>query len=118
MALAPSASTIPRPAPGWPFRMERTVRLSASSATRATSAMVTTEPSLCALSTMSWNSCTVCSLERAVTVALSIWPGTAGRAPSWPAETCTFCVFSAATRSEGTRAYFSISAGSIQMRMA
>ena len=51
-------------------------------------------------------------------VAFSIWPFTAGNWPSWPAETCTFWLLSATIRSDGISAYFSISAGSIQMRIA
>jgi hypothetical protein len=94
------------------------LRLSGPSSTRATSASVTTEPSGAAFSTMALNSSTVCSLVRAVMGALSICPPTAGRAPSWPAETCAFWALSAATMSEGIRAKRSRRAGSIQMRMA
>ena len=59
IALAPSASTMPMPAPGRPFKRDLMVRLSASRATRATSAMVTTEPSVPDFSTMLSNSSTV-----------------------------------------------------------
>ncbi|MNT08477.1 hypothetical protein D3C72_1432210 [compost metagenome] len=118
MALAPSASTTPRPAPGWLLRRDFTVRLSASSSTRATSPTVTSEPSVAALSTMPWNSSTVLSLVRAVMVALSIWSLTAGSAPSCPADTCAFCEFSAEMMSDGISANCSSLPGSIQMRMA
>ena len=94
------------------------VRLSAPSSTRATSFMSTTEPSTDDFRTMSSNCSTVLSLVRAVMVAFSCWSATAGSAPSWPAETWAFCEFSALTRSDGISAYFSILAGSIQMRIA
>ena len=118
MAFAPSASTMPRPAPTMPLSLDFTVRLSGPSSTRATSFMVTTEPSVAALSTMFSNCSTVCSLVRAVMVALSCWLVTAGSAPSWPADTWAFWAFRALIRSDGISAYFCISAGSIQMRMA
>ena len=106
------------PAPGMPLSLAFTVRFSAPSSTRATSLMVTTEPSSADLSTMASNCSTVLSLVRAVMVALSCWSDTAGRAPSWPADTWAFWALSALTRSDGISAYFSILAGSIQMRMA
>ncbi len=45
----------------------------------------------------------VCSCDWAVTVALMRWPGAAGWAPIWPAETCTFCAWTAANTSDGCR---------------
>ena len=106
------------PAPRMPLSLAWIDRLSAASSTRATSLMVTTAPSVAVLSTTASNCSGVLSLVRAVMVALSCWFFTAGSAPSWPAETWAFWLFSAATRSEGIRRYFSIFAGSIQMRMA
>ena len=118
VALAPSASTMPMPAPGLPFRREVMERLSAPSSTRATSLISTAEPSGATLSKMFLNSSTVLSLVRAVMVALSCWSGAAGRAPSCPAETWAFCAFSAAMMSDGINANFCNRAGFIQMRMA
>ena len=118
VALAPSASTMPMPAPGLPFRREVMARLSAPNSTRATSFSSTAEPSGATLSRMFWNSSTDLSFVRAVMVALSCWLGGAGSAPSWPADTCAFCAFSAAMMSDGISANFCSSAGFIQMRMA
>ncbi len=118
MALAPSASTTPMPAPGRPLSREVMVRFSAPSSMRATSFRRTTEPSVATLSTMFSNSARLCSLLRAVMVALSCWPPTAGRAPSCPAETCAFCALMALPTSEGISAYFSSLAGSIHTRIA
>ncbi len=106
------------PAPRMPLSLACTFRFSAPSSTRATSFMVTTEPSVAALSTMSSNWSTVLSLVRAVIVALSCWLFTAGSAPSWPAETWAFCALSALAKSDGISPNFSILAGSIQMRIA
>ncbi len=43
----------------------------------------------------------VVSRERAVTVAFSIWPATAGSAPTCPAATCVFWACRAAVMSLG-----------------
>ena len=118
VALAPSASTMPMPAPGLPFRRRVMLRLSAPSSTRATSFISTAEPSRCTFRKMFSNSAAVRSLVRAVMVALICWSPAVGSAPSWPADTCAFCAFRALIRSDGIRANFSSFAGSIQMRMA
>ena len=118
MALAPSARMIPIPAPGMPLRSEAAFALSLPSSTRATSFSSTTEPSGADFSSTFSNCSTVCSLLRAVIVALSCWSGSAGRSPSLPADTCVFCAWMALAMSDGISAYFSSLAGSIQIRMA
>ncbi len=51
-------------------------------------------------------------------VAVSCWPGEAGRPPSWPEEICTFCAWMALFTSTGVSAKLFSLAGSSQMRMA
>ena len=118
MALALSDSTTPMLAPGWPFRREVMVRFSAPSSMRATSFRRTAAPSVVDLRTICSNSSLVCSLLRAVMVALSCCSPTAGRAPSWPADTCAFCALMALPMSDGMSAYFSSLPGSSHTRMA
>ncbi|MET3363048.1 hypothetical protein ABIF60_004443 [Bradyrhizobium japonicum] len=64
------------------------------------------------------NCSTVCRRLCEVMVALSCWPPTDGRPPSWPAVTCVFWVWIAAVTSLGIRLYLASLSGSSQMRMA
>ncbi|MNH24275.1 hypothetical protein D3C79_841970 [compost metagenome] len=51
-------------------------------------------------------------------VALSWVPGMAGRPPSWPDDTCTFCAVTAVRTSTGVSWNLFSLAGSSQMRIA
>ena len=68
---------------------------------RATSRSRTVEPSALVRRMTDSNWSVVCSSVRAVIVALSCWPVAAGLPPNWPAETCAFWAWSAATTSFG-----------------
>src|SRR3546814_8026980 len=80
--------------------------------------MRTCEPSGLTLSSTLPNCFGVRSRVDSLMVAVSIWPGTAGVPPNWPAATWTFCPCSALTTSTGVRFTRVSLCGSSQMRMA
>ncbi|MNT51896.1 hypothetical protein D3C72_1888860 [compost metagenome] len=53
------------------------------------------------MSRMLPNCSLVCSRVLPITLALSCWPRTAGRPPSWPEATWTFCALMAVLTSSG-----------------
>jgi len=85
---------------------------------RATSLSLTVEPSAFARSTMSPNCAVEFSWPLTTTVAKIAWPGTLGKSPIVPEETCAFCAEIAADTLAVDRLKPVSFCGSIQMRIA
>ncbi|MNN29410.1 hypothetical protein D3C81_1430100 [compost metagenome] len=99
--LPPEARRRARPAEGRPLCLLEMAKLSAPSATLATSLTRICEPSALTLTRISSNSAGVVMRVLPSTVALSCTPLRVGRPPSWPEDTCTFCSRMAVATSPG-----------------
>ncbi len=106
------------PLDGLPLMYVSISAFSPASSTRATSPSFTCEPSEFTRSSTSRNCSGVCSRVCALMVAVRRCPSTAGRPPSWPAEICAFCAWTALETSSGVSRYFVSWWGLSQIRIA